>query len=255
MAYTYKIHHLPTTSPDQDPTLLPFLAGKFASLRLSALTVSSSAFSSTFAIESLFTSSQWISRLRRPLLHTFVAVAYSPSTLPPDSQQQAQNETQTIGRGDWIGSLTLLGPFTSSEFDIPESGYSATDSEGIEIDDSSESKWQITAVYNSPLHRGQGVAKMLIQAAMDFAEKEGGKERTRVRIMIHPSNVVVKRLYEGLGFGDAGYCTLAEAYRSNGDEEMLPADGGGEYLFSSSFGARNGKRRGFVKYLLTRDSE
>ncbi len=46
MAYIYKIHHLPTS----DPTLFPFLAGKFASLRLSALTVSASAFSSTFEI-------------------------------------------------------------------------------------------------------------------------------------------------------------------------------------------------------------
>lgn len=89
----------------------------------------------------------------------------------------------------------------------------------------------MTAVYNSPVHRGKGIANMLIQSAMDFAGKEGERVQCRVRIMIHPSNVAVKRLYEGLGFVDAGNCTLAEAYVSNGDREMLPLDGGGEYYF------------------------
>ncbi|KAH9220437.1 hypothetical protein DL95DRAFT_383367 [Leptodontidium sp. 2 PMI_412] len=206
MAYTYKIHHLPAS----DPILLPFLAGKFASLRLSALTVSGPAFSSTFEIESIFTSSQWISRLQRPLLHTFVAVAYAANTPP---------ELQTIDVGDWIGSATLLGPFTKDIFTIPESG-------GPEVgDDDVESKWQMTAVYNSPLHRGKGIAKMLIQSAMEFASQEVKRKGSRVRIMIHPRNVLVKKLYEGLGFVDAGNCTLAEAYLSNGDAEMLPADG------------------------------
>ncbi|CZT47330.1 uncharacterized protein RSE6_07873 [Rhynchosporium secalis] len=111
MAYKYKIHHLPNSGPDA--ALLPFLAGKFASLRLSALMVSSAAFSSTFAIGSVFTSSQWISRLQRPQLHIFVVVAYFPSTLPTQ---------QTIDAGDWIGSSTLLGPFTCSNLEIRESG-------------------------------------------------------------------------------------------------------------------------------------
>ncbi|KAG4443737.1 hypothetical protein IFR05_000826 [Cadophora sp. M221] len=207
MAYTYKIHHLPAS----DPTLLPFLAGKFASLRLSALTVSAPAFSSTFEIESIFTASQWISRLQRPLLHTFVAVAYAANT---------PSELQTIDAGDWIGSATLLGPFTKDIFTIPESGGPE------EGDDEVESKWQMTAVYNSPLHRGKGIAKMLIQSGIEFASQEGKRRESRVRIMIHPRNLLVKKLYEGLGFVDAGNCTLAEAYVSNDDAEMLPSDGG-----------------------------
>ncbi len=44
--------------------------------------------------------------------------------------------------------------------------------------------------------------------------------------MIHPDNIAVKRPYEGLGFVDAGKCTLAEAYRSNGVTTMLPPDDG-----------------------------
>ncbi|KAE8452150.1 hypothetical protein EG329_001617 [Mollisiaceae sp. DMI_Dod_QoI] len=207
-SYIYKIHHVPTS----DDSLLPFLAGKFASLRLSALTVSATAFSSTFEIESAFTSFQWIERLRRPLVHTFVAVAYGSGTAP---------EQQTIDAGDWIGSATLLGPFSKEMYELPESGGPVIESDEV------ESRWQMTAVYNSPEHRGRGIAKMLINGALEFAARQGGKRKSsRIRIMIHPKNIVVKKLYEGLGFVDAGTTTLAEAYFSNGDMELLPPDGG-----------------------------
>lgn len=214
----------------------------------------------------MFTSSQWIARLQRPLLHTFVAVAYAENTPP---------EQQTIDAGDWIGSATLLGPFTREEYVIEGSG-------GPSVGGDEEGKWQMTAVYNSPAHRGRGIAKMLVREAMGFAGANGEGRGCRVRIMIHPRNVVVKKLYEGLGFVDAGKCTckckfcliivrdigsqdkdkspdglktflgtgvfgfgygfrppfyafvlssadyhlVAEAYLSNGDKEMLPEDGG-----------------------------
>jgi GNAT superfamily N-acetyltransferase len=209
MSYIYKIHHLSTS----DPILLAFLAGKFAALRLSALTVSAPAFSSTFETESAFNASHWTKRLQRPLTHFFIAVAYAPNA--------TLQEQQTIDAGDWVGSATLLGPFPKDKFELPESG-------GPEIDgDDVESKWQMTAVYSSPDHRGKGLAKLLIKDAEGFARREGGEgKRCRVRIMIHPRNVIVKKLYYDLGFVDAGLCTLVEAYISNGDVEMLPPDGG-----------------------------
>jgi ribosomal protein S18 acetylase RimI-like enzyme len=208
MSYIYKIHSLPLS----DRSMLPVLAGKFASLRLSALLGSPSAFSSTYDIESGFTVQDWIERLERPLIHNIIAVAYEPGS---------ESKQQTIDGGDWVGSATLLGPY-------PKSSYMLCDSGGPEpAGDDVESKWQMTAVYNSPEHRGKGIAKMLIQSAMDFASKEGsiGKQ-CRTRIMIHPNNIVVKSLYSGLGFVDAGLCTLAEAFLSNGDASLLPADGG-----------------------------
>lgn len=207
MSYVYKIHHLPTS----DPALVAFLAGKFASLRLSALTVSAAAFSGNFATESTFTAPQWIARLTRRHVHTFIAVAYAPSTKP---------EEQTIDAGDWVGSATLLGSSPKAKYHLPESGGPEPGDDGM------ETKWQMTAVYNSPEHRGKGIAKMLINGAIEFAEAAGEGKKTRMRIMIHPDNIVVKRLYDGLGFIDAGRTTLAEAYISNFDEDMLPADGG-----------------------------
>ena len=215
MSYIYKVHHLPTS----DPMLLAFLAGKFAALRLTALTISTAAFSSSFAIESVLTPSQWTSRLKGQSLHTFIAVAYAPSTRP---------EEQTINTGDWIGSATLLGPFTKAKYHLIESGGPEPGEDDV------EDKWQMTAVYNSPTHRGKGVAKTLIKAALDFAENAGKGRKTRIRIMIHPDNVVVKKLYDGLGFVDAGLCTLAEALISNSDDILLPVDHGksdpGKYL-------------------------
>lgn len=207
MAYTYKIHHLPAS----DPVLIPFLAGKFSSLRLAALTTSQTSFSSTFERESVFTASQWIARLQRPGFHNFIAVAYAAGTLP---------EFQTIDAGDWVGSATLIGPVPRASFELFESGGPSPG------DDEVESKWQMTAVYNSPEHRGKGVAKMLIQGAMDFAFNEGEGRGSRMRIMIHPKNVLVKTLYGNLGFEEAGKMTLVEACVANGDAEMVPSDGG-----------------------------
>jgi GNAT superfamily N-acetyltransferase len=207
MSRVYKIHLLPAT----DPVLQPFLAGKFASLRLSALTVSAPAFSSTFEIESALTASDWIARVQRPSVSHLIAVAYASDT---------SSELQTIDRGDWIGSATLIGPITKEAYELRESG-------GPEIGgDDVETRWQMTAVFNAPQHRGKGIAKMLINGALEFAAKESKGREYRTRIMIHPRNVVVKKLYEGLGFVDAGKCTLAEAYISNGDANMLPLDGG-----------------------------
>jgi GNAT superfamily N-acetyltransferase len=191
MSYVYRVHLLPTS----DLTLLPFLAGKFASLRLSALTVSAPAFSSTFEIESGFNAPDWIARLQRPLVHYLIAVAYAADT---------SLEHQSIDKGDWIGSATLIGPITKAAYTIVESGGPAPEGDDV------ESRWQMTAVFNAPQHRGKGIAKMLIRGALNF----------------HPRNIVVKKLYEGLGFEDAGKCTLAEAYISNGDSNMLPSDGG-----------------------------
>lgn len=208
MSFIYKAHHLPTS----EPTHLVFLAGKYSALRLSALTDSAAAFSSTFEHESSFTPDEWVTRLREGSRHFFIVVAYAANTGP---------ERQTIDGGAWVGSATLLGPFSKEDYVSPESG-------GPEVgDDGSESKWQMTAVYTSPSHRRKGLANLLIKAVEEFAAREGGQgKRSRIRIMIHPDNIAVKKLYSPLGFKDAGMCTLAEAYLSSGEVESLPQDGG-----------------------------
>jgi hypothetical protein len=92
----FKIHYVPT----DDPVLSGFLAGKLAALRLQALTVSAEAFGGQLVTE-IFAHmpyTQWIERLRRPHVHTLVAIAY------PDGTSE---EDQTVDKGDMVGTAVI----------------------------------------------------------------------------------------------------------------------------------------------------
>jgi len=210
MAYVYRVHRLPT----DDPLLLAYFSGKLSALRLSALQTAPASFGSTFARESSFTAKQWAAFLQRPLVHNFVAVAYSSTTAPED---------QTLDTGDWIGCGVFIGATPKAIFEIPEGG-------GAEIgSDEDENKWHMTFVYNSPLHRGKGVARMIINAAQEYAIKhaqETGRKSMRMRVFLAPTNGAAYNLYSRFGFVDSGKCTYVEAIAANGDGELLPACGG-----------------------------
>jgi GNAT superfamily N-acetyltransferase len=201
--FIYRVHRL----PKEDPVLLAFLAGKYAALRLNALVIAKSAFASNFELESTFPAPYWSSRLSAPRVEYFIAVAYAPGT---------PLEKQTIDRGDFVGNATLLGPFPKHEYELLESG-------GPEIgSDEEENKWQLSAVYANPSHRGRGIGKMLIVAPFEYATQQSGGKKTRVRAIVHPNNVTAKGLYLKLGYMDAGKCTLEEAYITGGDAEWIP---------------------------------
>lgn len=209
ITYTYRVFHLPT----DDPVKLYYYAGKFSALHLSALQTSASAFGTTFARESAWDATQWVGRITRPGMHTFIAVAYH-TDMP--------TETQSLETGDWIGCGTLVGPTPYETYYLPESG-------GPDLGpDTEEDKWHMTFVYNEPLHRRKGVSKMLIQASLDYTDglaRDQGK-KSWMRIFISPDNLLVKSLYAGLGFKDAGNCTYAEAVPANGDPDLMPEGGG-----------------------------
>ncbi|APA13514.1 predicted protein [Sclerotinia sclerotiorum 1980 UF-70] len=218
MSLQYSIQRIPTHSHSHstDPTLLLFLAGKFSALRLSALLESPESFASTFEKEYQFSSSTWLTRLSRPKFHYFIATAHSHSPSTPLS-------SQTLETGVFVGSVQLFGPHPSSFFTLPLSGAPPP------LPDTEESKYQMTALYSSPSHRGKGLAKMLIQEGVETAKqeaKEKGIEKVRVRIFIGRGNLTVRKLYLSVGFVETGLCTLAEAVVQNGDAEILPEDGG-----------------------------
>ncbi|EPE33437.1 hypothetical protein GLAREA_06450 [Glarea lozoyensis ATCC 20868] len=145
-----RIHTLPTSPSDP---LTPFLLGKYVSLRLNALLTSPSSFASTHALESMHPYSYWSTRLSSPTTTILVAVSYPPYTPP---------YLQTLDRGDFIGMTTLLGPTPSSTYSIPLSGF-------LPLPDSQETKWHMCAVYLDPLYRGQGIGKLLVNFAVQFA--------------------------------------------------------------------------------------
>lgn len=208
MEQKYTFVHISPQSPD-----LPSLAQKYKQLRLSALTQSPTAFSSTLAAESPFSDSVWIERLSAdPCRHNFVA----------------QHQASTGKDGGWVAQITVLGPVSAEAYTLSdEAGQPAVRTDQV------EEKWQLLSLYTLPEHRGKGVGKDLCKEVFKWlkqrgAGEEGAAKVVRVRLMIKPDNTGAVRLYEGLGFEHAGMCTLAEALKANGDGDALPADGGGE---------------------------
>lgn len=197
----------------QSPSI-SHLAQKYKSLRLSALAESPHSFSSTYDKESQYTEEWWESRLQLPGRETFICSTHDTHT--------------SADEGEWIAQVTLLGPVPAKSYALPEAAQQPP-----ECSDEDEEKWQMLSLYTLPAHRGKGVGKMLCRETFSWLQQKDvgtGKQQhkqIRVRIMVKPENTATVRMYAGLGFVDAGKCTLAEALRANGDGEMVPEDGGG----------------------------
>ena len=101
------------------------------------------------------------------------------------------------------------------------------------IPDQEEEKWQMLSLFTLPTHRGKGVAKSLCLEVFRWLRENKAPDnqprpnQIRVRIIVKHDNTATFKLYEGLGFTHAGRSTLAEALVANGDEELVPVDGGG----------------------------
>lgn len=176
---------------------LALQATRYKTLRLQALLQSAAAFSSTHEIESQFSDSVWLSRLNDPSKETFVCEI----------------------DGEWVAQVTLRGPISSHNFRLPrESGQS------VPKPDEEEVKWQMLSLYTLPGHRGKGLGKRLCRESFRWLKEryEMQEKKVLVRIMVKPDNALVIRMYEALGFERTGTCTLEEALRANGDEELLP---------------------------------
>ncbi|KAL6853004.1 hypothetical protein ACO1O0_007553 [Amphichorda felina] len=187
---------------DRDGPNLRTSAAKYKALRLEALRQSPTAFSSTLETESRFSDDVWVSRLQNPEKETFVCVAVAQD-----------------GQSEWVGQVTLRGPLPAKEFLPPkESGQRDPAS-----DDETE-KWQMLSLYTLPTHRGMKLGFRLCEKAFEFLQSRDGTGTPQivVRIMVKPENVATLRLYDGLGFERAGYCTLEEALRANGDTDLIP---------------------------------
>ncbi|SPO04665.1 related to GNAT family acetyltransferase [Cephalotrichum gorgonifer] len=178
-------------------------ATKYKALRLEALRQSPTAFSSTLEVESQFSDSVWISRLQNAEKETFVCVA-----------------TAKDGQSQWVGQVTLRGPVPAEEFLPPAGSEQPTPAPDDEVE-----KWQMLSLYTLPSHRGMKLGSRLCEKAFEFLRSRDGEgaRRIMVRIMVKPENVATLRLYDGLGFERAGYCTLEEALRANGDTGLIPA--------------------------------
>ena len=218
LAYKYITVPLPSTlSHAARPANLPLLANLYSQLRLAILLSSPSAFVSNHAIESKFTPEQWEERLWRDGVTVFVCVAR------PEAKEAAERSDLGDLDGEWVGAATIFGPIPKKNYTLaPESGSPEVGG------DDEETKWQMTALFTSPSHRGQGLAKSLIEAGKAHARVQTPARypeanRFRVRIMAHPKNLTVAGLYASLGFQDVARATGREAFIANGDESLIAA--------------------------------
>jgi len=202
----YKTYRLDPAAPN-----FLFLAGKYAALSLLALTTNPEAFGVAYSTEASLSSSDFIKRLSRPNVDVFVCVAHA-ADLP--------SMHYDIEHGSWVGMVTQIGPTPKEIFWLRESGAPEP------LSDELETKWHQTATWVDPLQRGKGIAKQLIEAAVDFATKSmtGAVRQVRVRAFTGPDNEISKKLYGGLGFLPVGKCTVAEAMLGNGNN-MYPFRG------------------------------
>ncbi|KAG8158321.1 hypothetical protein KVR01_012082 [Diaporthe batatas] len=190
-------------------------ASQYRNLRLKALKTSPDSFSSTYEIEAAFNDEVWEHRLCEKGKETFICSA----------------SHNTSGDTEWVGQLTLRGPLSRAEYDLPnESGQPPADQ------DMHAELWQMLSLFNLPDHRGRGLGKKLCQEALLYLENERTASSLVVRLMVKPQNTATVHLYQGLGFKDAGRCTLAEALLANGDSNLLPKD----YSTRSEYTTRSG---------------
>ncbi|KAL3444610.1 hypothetical protein BJX65DRAFT_310796 [Aspergillus insuetus] len=221
--YTYSFFRIATDNN------IASSAEKYKQLRLTALTVAPGSFSSTYEIESALEDTEWVDRLAADGRETFVCAASPISTEDKDSSSHSR--IRISEEGIWVGQLTLRGPQSAEDFILPEASGQPTPTDGggdIEC-------WQMLSLFTLPHHRGQGLGKRLCREALNYLSLYGESPRkVWVRLMVKPENHATVSLYRGLGFADAGKCTLAEALVANGDEDLLPADISGQKYSSRS---------------------
>lgn len=187
---------------DREGPNIHTLAAKYKALRLEALRQSPTSFSSTIETESQFSDDVWVSRLQTPDKENFVCVAVAED-----------------GQSEWVAQVTLRGPVPVTEFLPPiESGQPNPAS------DEEVEKWQMLSLYTLPSYRGMKLGSRLCEKAFESLQSRDGTGTPQivVRIMVKPENVATLRLYDGLGFERAGYCTLKEALEANGDADLIP---------------------------------
>ncbi|KAF2621820.1 hypothetical protein BU25DRAFT_415826 [Macroventuria anomochaeta] len=206
-------------------THLNALATRFREFKLDALKSAPEAFSAEFDSEARLPQSTWLSRITEPSTTILICVAIRTDT-DEESLAPGNRQLRILLDGEWIGMFTMIGPVSRDDYIWPESCQPEPGPEG------SETRWQLTSLFTLPAYRGHGIAKRLTEAAIEFGKLASGEMGrasnreiwTRVRLVVHPKNTGVVRMYEKFGFIDSARMTVAEACVANGAADMVPRD-------------------------------
>jgi GNAT superfamily N-acetyltransferase len=208
---------------DTDGTILNALATKFRAFKLHALKVAPEAFPAEFDSESRLPQSTWVSRITEPSTTILICVATAKDK-DKEPSMSGDRQLRILLDGEWTGTFTMIGPVSRDDYIWPKSGQPEPGPEG------SETRWQLTSLFTLPAYRGHGIAKRLTEAAIKFgklASDEMGRAserdlRTRIRLVVHPENTGVVKMYEKFGFVDSARMTVAEACIANGAADIVP---------------------------------
>lgn len=212
MSVTYTIQPLPA-----DEAGLVAVLDRFVAFRLNAEETSTATVAQTAQHEPGLSRSRWMSRLLTPQCHALICLAHA----------SANDDGRGLESEEWVGMLTLLGPLSRAEYEVPGSG-------GPELgSDDEEVRFHMTGMYFDPSHRCRQARIQLNQYVLDFVRScaedrlqpssSGPTKVARVRGTISPGNHQMKAFAEGLAGRAAGMFTEAEMYRANGFPELVPA--------------------------------
>lgn len=214
---------------------LPTSVEKYKELRLHALKIAPSSFSSTVEIESALSDIEWTARLTADKTETFICA--SVPVVDGEQQHPTGKSAKSLdSAATWVGQVTLRGPLSSEEFALPEeSGQKYPSGKHGEFEEGEEERWQMLSLFTHPEYRGQGLGLKLCQEALNYLKSyRDDPPVVRVRLMVKPDNHATVGLYKKLGFEETGKCTLAEAVVANGDAALLPKDiSGAKYTVRS----------------------
>jgi GNAT superfamily N-acetyltransferase len=211
---------------DADDTILNALATKFRAFKLHALKVAPEAFPAQFDSESRLPHLTWLSRITEPSTTILICVATEKDKDEEEPSMSGDRQLKVLLDGEWRGTFTMIGPVSRDDYIFPESNQPKPGPEG------SETRWQLTTLFTLPAYRGHGIAKRLIEGAIAFGKlasdemgrASGSDVRTRIRLVVHPDNTVVVKMYEKFGFVDSARMTVAEACIANGAADAVPRD-------------------------------
>jgi ribosomal protein S18 acetylase RimI-like enzyme len=221
MAYT--AHVLRT----DDDAVRKYFAGRYTALRIQGLKQSPDAFSATLEGESVLTEEEQLARICMPKKDIFVVVASS------DDDEQHNGDWW---EREWVAQATVWGPHTWEEHVAPFQHTHAKSDRHLSdkelalttqiADKSSALFFHMTALYVDVGHRRKGLANLLCEHIFSHlaAMTKPIAQLAELRIIIKPTNVVVMKMYEQLGFVPVAdvMSTLAEATYAAGDQSSLP---------------------------------
>jgi ribosomal protein S18 acetylase RimI-like enzyme len=239
MSTPYTVYTLPRQGSD-----LILYAQKYSALVIKALTQNPAAFSSTIEYEVTLSNEAKVKRLQHPQRQILVAVA------TPNDGQDMQGDWLD---GEWVGQVTLNGPYSKEEYDHPFTLFGPnTGPTAYSFRDHNQparephAYWHMNALYVDTLHRRKGLANLICETSFQVvaAAKKGGElgdgdggQVADLRIVIKPDNTTVIAMYESLGFKVANEkSTLAEAIAASGDLASLPSSYEGNNRYTSRGG-------------------